>query len=712
MRNFLSTFLMFSYAIASTNEVNLKLNQPIFKEKSASCTRGGIIKTDHITIYAKNFNYINEDGKHFVEASENLLVTYNGFVFIGDSISYDFDEQRGEIINGTGTIHNSITGGKRVMFFEDHSIEIEDAYITASPVDPPTFQMTSPLVTINSKTKASMKTAVGRLNGVPFMWLPSYGLTMDPKFKTAPTITYTARVENRQVPIIIARYKMYDDTNLQAYARLEYRFLFLDEKIKDYAGWYEGFGGALDFDYKTDDKRISLQSRNFASYNIWPLNIDPNRVAIRYRIQGKYKGDTNDSKVETFVQWDKLSDRFLRSDFKTQLFDIGTIQRNEAFVKYRTDPAFVSLYARPRLNHYLGFKQELPSFNVAVQPIEFFNTKIFLEQTYNGSYLNYLYASEIRDAIPDFDSGRLSSIINLYRPFNIGALNITPRVGFDGIFYSNNQHNDLSWQAVCSYGGDAGMEFSSQYHSFSHYIKPYVEYNGLTKPTSPNEQHYIFSIDDGYASYNQLLFGLNNEIYFDRFPVDLPTLGLNVRGMSFFDTRSFKDAVAKGDIDFIWHYPRVEFGTQFGWNFEKDTYDFINARFGWTINDYFALSLSFWDRGPYWWRKDNHESFVIDSYRTIDELAETPLSDARYCFVNKLQVQLAPLWTLQIENNAGKRPGLYNDLGQLMRPDQPYWVQTKFVLSMVLSNSYRVGLSYMMTNTIKDNAYNITIDLM
>ncbi len=726
MRIFFATLVTLSSLLAEVNEINLKLNKPIFRKKSAECEHGGVIKTDDITIYAKNFQYTNEGDKHSVVASENLLIEFGRYFIIGDSITYDFNEKRGVIVNGVGTVGNIIAGGKQICLFEDHSIEIKDAFATASPTDPPFFKVTSPLMTVSEKTKATTKTMVGSINNVPFMWLPSYGMTLDPKYKKAPPISYTMRVENMQVPIFIGRYKMYDDDFLQAFARLEYRVLFLDDRVGP-TKWYEGLGGAIDTDYKSANQKISMETRSFVSYNIWPLNIDANRVALRYRIQGKYKGDTEDGRVETFVQWDKLSDRFMRTDFKTNVFEVMTLERNEALIKYMIDPVYLSLYARPRLNDFQGFKQELPSFNIAVKPIEFFNTKIFLEQTYNASFLNYLYAEQIRDVIPNFNSGRLSSIYNLYRPFNIYGLNITPRVGFNGIFYSNNQNNEVTGQAVCSYGGDASMEFHGNFDTLSHYIKPYLQYNGLTKPTSENDNHYIFSIDDGYATYNQLIFGLKNELYFDRFSVDKPTLGINISAMRFFTgynpnssesetltnpTPSFIEPLSKGDVEFIWNYPRMNFGAKYAWNFETDSYDYFDFQYGWTINDYIALSTSYRNRGPYWWRKDNHNSFVLDLYRTIEDLEQTPISDARYCFVNKAQIQIAPLWTVQVENNLGKRGALTNIFGQEIRPNTPLYIQTKFSLSMILSNCYRLQFSYLATNSAKDNAFSFSFDLI
>jgi|GEM_PF-3469450 len=735
MRIFLTTTCILTSLFSATDEVNLQLNKPVFRKNNAECSHGGVIKTEDITIYAKNFQYINEEDKHTVFASENLLIEFGRYFIVGDSFTYDFNEKRGVIINGVGTVGNIIAGGKEIYLFEDGSLEIKQAFATPSDRKPATFEVTSPLITVSDKTKATTKTMVGRINNVPFMWLPTFGMTLDPKYKKTPPIAYTMRIENQQVPIFIGRYKMYDDDFLQAYARLEYRVLFLDDRIgyKDENGnivkiptyWYEGLGGSLDVDYKSENQKISLESRNFVSYNIWPLDINPNRVALRYRIQGKYKGDTEDGKVETFVQWDKLSDRFMRTDFQTNVFEVMTLERNEALIKYMVDPAFVSLYARPRLNDYQGFKQELPTFNVALRPMEFFDTKLYLEQSYNVAFLNYLYAEQIRDVIPNFDSGRASALLNLYRPFNLYGLNITPRVGFDGIVYTNNQNKSTTWQAVCSYGGDASIDFHGEFDTLSHYIKPYIKYNGLTKPTSDNPDHFIFSIDDGYAAFNQLILGLNNELYFDRFSVDRPTMAINLSAMRFFTNfnpddpemagnpkASFLEPLSKGDVEFVWNYPRMDFGAKFGWNFETDSYDFFDLHYGWTLNDYIALSTTYRNRGPYWWRKDNHNSFILDSYRTIEDLEQTPLSDARYCFVNKMQIQIAPLWTFQVENNIGKRDALVNVFGNVIRPDTPYYIQTKFNLSMIVSNAYRLQFSYLATNSLKDNAFSFSFDLM
>ena len=717
MRKIYAILLVFSFVFSKTDKVDLQLNKPTISQKAIHCSRGGVIKTDEITIYAKNFDYIHDKkGDHKVTASGNLLIKFNRYFFIGDSITYDYNTKTGVILNGTGTVNNIISGGKEIYLYEDKSLEIKDAFITPSSTIPPVFEVTSPQVNVTGTTRATAKTMVGKLNGVPFMWLPSWGMLLDAKYKRARTLAYNMTVERGQVPMFWVRYKLYDNDLLQAYTRLEYRVLPLDavvQKNEKSVEWYEGLGGAIDLDYKTKNKKITFQTRNFASYNIWYLDINANKPRLRYRVQGKYKGLTNNDQVESFVQWDKLSDRFMRTDFPTQQFDIGTLERNEAFVHYRTDPAYFLIAAKPRLNEYRGFNQDLPVAQIAMRPIEVARkSKIYIEQRYTVGYHNYLYAHQLRDTIPNFNSGKFAAIVNMYRPFGYGPLNFTPRVGFDGIVYTNNQTAVSSTQAVCNYGGDASLDFEGDFHYFSHYIKPYAKYNGLTNPTSNNNQHFNFGIKDGYARLNQFIYGISNDFYFRRFPVDVPTFNVNVYGMTFFDTPSLIEPISKAMLDIAWHYPRLERGMNFGWNFEKDTYDFLEANFGWTVNDYIALSSAYRDRGKFWWRKDNHLSFVLDSYHTIDALDQTPLSDARYCVVNKLQLQLAPLWTFQVENNVGRRPSVKNDLGQVIRAQTPYYVQTKMKISMVLSNSYRLGLTYLVSNSKKDNYFTFNFDLM
>ena len=200
MRKFIVPIIAVSALFGATEEVKLELNEPTICEKCVQCSQGGAIKTEEITIYAKNFDYIkDDDGTHSVKASGNLLIKFNRYFFIGDSLTYDFDEKKGTIINGIGTVNNIISGGKKVHLHKDKSLNIEDAFITPSLSSKPAFEITSPEVKVTDKTKASAKTMVGKINGVPFMWLPGWGMTLDPKFKRPRTISYAMTVENKQV---------------------------------------------------------------------------------------------------------------------------------------------------------------------------------------------------------------------------------------------------------------------------------------------------------------------------------------------------------------------------------------------------------------------------------------------------------------------------------------------------------------------------------
>lgn len=764
MKKILSAMLLFSYAHASIDEVELKLNKPVITKRSARCQDGGVIKSDAITIYAEDIEYCKE-GEHCIKASGHLLVKFNRYFFVGDSIYYNFDTKEGYIINGEGTTYNAIAGGRKIHLFADGSLRIEDAFLTPSPSYPPVFEATSSEVNISKKTKAVTKSMVGKLYGVPFMWLPSFGMVIDSKYKRPSGLSYKVRffpvvVRDEHatkkfkqgtywIPVFVGRYRMYDSDALQAYARIEYQAVPLnperDSEVRANKGmkpqtypWYAGFGGAIDFDYKSIVNNVSLQSRNFVNYGLWSLDPQPQILDLRYRVQGRYKGLSDDGSLETYVQWDKLSDRFLRSDFKVNLFDIGTLESNEAYLKYRTNPAYVTIIARPRLNQYRGFKQQLPTFNLAVVPIDLFGSKIYLEQSYNASFLRYAYSENVikvfkadGTAITDFSSGRFSSILSMYRPFSLGPIVLTPRVGFDGIAYTDNQNNKDAYQAVCSYGGNLQFELAGDYTYFTHYVKPYATYNGLTQPTSTNNNgfttstanpndniNYVFSIDDGYASYNQLIFGLNNEFYGKMFPIDEPTFKFNVSAMKFFASKSFVQPLSKGDIELMWQFPKVEFGGKFGWNFEKSVYDYIHATYGQTVNDYFAFSSTFRMRGDYWWRKDNHSNFIIDNYRTIDELRRTPLSNPRYCIVNKLQIQFSPLWTLQYENNIGQGQDVASPSNNIINPtdatvnNDTFYIQNMVSLSFTLSNTYRLKFNYHNTNSIKDKGFYFTLDLL
>ncbi len=682
-------FFLFLFApiFGAAQEIRVDLNNPVYKNGSLSTHDGGIIEAGGMRIQAHSIEYIDKEDKHFLSAEGNLLIATPDKFFVGDSFTYNFITKEGLLKNGVTRIENVFMEGEKIIFRPDGTLSIVRALATTSESDPPVWSINATETTINEKTEVQAKDISLSLYNTHLLWLPKYSTVMNKNYIEEPAFTYRVFWEKKQGPLFLVRYRLLETETTSIFWRLEGRC----KMDRNHYG-IKGGGTALEVNYESPNKAHTLEARNFYAYDTFYNDIKEDKYKHRYRIQGLYNGHSQDEKIESFARWDVLSDRYMRSDFPTQLFELSTLERTEAFIKARYDAAFVSLYARPRVNSFTGFQQELPTLKATFKPYVLGPTSIIMENQVKLSYLDYVYASELSPFVSDFHSSRFETKQNFYRPFFLGPLSITPHLGSDVIYYGDPSH----LQAVGNYGVETSLSLWKNYSEGTHLIKPYAHYLGLANTYQGSSYHSVFSVQDGFHNLNQVKLGVLNTFTSSN-PL-LPDLSFDLYGYHFLGTKSFTKVFPKTYSSFLLEYPSCAFTSTLGWNSEKNCFDHTNFRFGLTVNEYLALSLELRYRGPYDWRKNSPDNFILDVTHPIEDLRLSPLSDERTTFLAKWEIKIPPLWTIDIYNHVG------------WRPHEPFYHESKVDLYTIISNTWRLRLSY--TRTVDGNAFSFGINLL
>ncbi|MBS0584836.1 MAG: hypothetical protein JSR76_00875 [Verrucomicrobia bacterium] len=688
-----SRYLLFTSLLALNlyaSEIEIDLKNPTYRNGVLSTEEGGIIQTDEMRIQAHTIAYTKRKDEHFLTARGNLLITLQGKFFIGDSFTYNFLTKEGELTRAVTRMENIFVDGERVLFHKDGTLSVSSAFVTTSEASPPLWKIAAESATIDGYSAIKANNLKLSLYNTPIFALPSYTTTLRKEEIEEPASLYRVFWEKKQGPLFLFRYRLFENENSSLFWRLEYRLRRIDKTIK------QGAGTAFEYNYITQNKAHSLETRNFYAYDTFYNDLNPERFKHRYRIQGVYTGHSENKKIETFARWDLLSDRYMRSDFPTQLFELTTLERTEAFIKARYDAAFASLYARPRLNDFTGFQQELPTFKIAFKPYSFGNTGLILENSLKLSNLDYVYAKELESAVKNFHASRFEINQALHRSFSVGPLFITPEIGSNLIYYGNTPNDTTHFQAVGKYALETNLPLWKSYETGTHLVKPYANYLGLITSTNSLQDHFIFSSNDGFHNVNDLKFGLLNN--FTATSPLLPTTTLDLSLHHFFNSPHLKSLFPKGESKLTFEYPRCLFTTTLGWNGEVKKLDYANFQFGLTYNEYFAFSFELSHRGPYAWRKNNQTNYILDLTHPIEELYHSPLSDPRTTLLAKWELKIAPFWTLDIANQIGKRP------------NEPLYHESKVDLYTVISNTWRLRLSY--TRAVNTNAFSFGINLL
>ena len=651
---------LFSTVLLFGKEMTIHLKDPSFQHNILKTEKGGVVETDLFRIQAETITY--DKTKETIEASGDLMLIYEGRIFIGESLFYDMKTKSGEVIKGKTYDNLWIISGDKVVL-KGKDVTILNASLTTSEVEPAGYDLRAREIKIENKSLVSAKSIAFRVYRIPIFYLPVLKANLDQKFDSP--IRYNVTWDSGQGPKLSMRYCIYSWESASIFARLDVRAS-------------RGLGGAIETDYKSHYHDISGRTKSYLAHDTFWNDDDPNKKRTRWRLQGRYNLKSDDQKTEALFQYDWISDRNMPLDFKGDDFELNTAQRTEVAISHRNNTALTDLYIRPNINRFQGFKQQLPSLTTNIAPLEFGRSKIIMENQFEASFLDYEYASDLGAPIPSFHSIKLGSLQRVYRPFHLLHLNIVPSVGCQSLLYSNTPEHQSIITNILTYGVKVNTSLSRPYEKFSHVIEPYAHFEAL-RPMK-NKLHYIFDLTDGYAHFKQLRVGALNSFYLYS---GEPRVSIDLNALRFIGTRALSNGFSKlnGRIDLT--FPRVSSYCDVVYNIHEGLYDRCNAGTKWTMSRYFAVGLDFLHRSAFDYRKDDPMNYILDATIPSSVLLPTPISVQRNLFLTRLEVSLPPNWTLRFQSHLG-----------WARKNQPTFSEYRIDLFNTITSHWRFRLSY------------------
>lgn len=640
MRKLFLCSLVFSATLLCSDEkvdLTVNLKDPIFSQGIITTDQGGVITGEGIRIQAMNISYADkiENGIHIkkVIAEGDLMLEYGGQIFVGNRLEFDFINRTGTLTEGKTYVDVWFLGGEKIELKEDGSYYIYGAYITTCEGQDHTWDINAGTVKITKERLLSAKNISFRFIKIPIFWLPS--LKSNLKIMRDPPIRYKLLWDKGLGPRLSMRYRVYSWENFNLFFRFDYRLKL-------------GPGAALEADYHSDDNRTIFLSKNYGAYD---KEVPDEQSPKRYRLQGLFHTETRDQKTRVHMTYDKMSDVKMPSDFKSDDFDVNTQKRTILRVDHKQENLFSTLNFQPRINYFQSLDQELPLVTLGFRPFQLGKTGIISANYLNGGYLNYVYATDLHKFLKNTHSLRLETRNSLYRPFNFSNIAVTPNVGIIGIFYSNNPDHHPIGQGVLNYGCNVNTKLFNCYPKFKHVIEPYLDFQGYTTPLASTSEHFVFSIDDGYARLNLLRAGIRNNFYTRHF---LPAFTAELYTYGFLNSDSSLHRIfPRTYLELTWRLPWLALQGTAAWNQAENVWDIANIAAQCTINEHLAFTCEFRHRSRFDWRKANHENFFLDSDRSLTNLLDSPLSDQRNTLLTNIQMRLSPTMTVNLQTHFG-----------------------------------------------------------
>lgn len=471
----------------------------------------------------------------------NVTFTDGESTWRGESFDYNFRQQKAAVASLSGE-----HGPLRVLHADKterpapNVYYLEGAEITTctNPVHRLHYHVRARDVTINEGEDLTAHGAVVYIGGIPIFYLPYWyrNLREEIGFRIYPG--YSSRMGFFALTSL--RYRI--NPLLRGVTHVDYRSkrgVGLGQDIK----WNrEGFGdGMLRFYYIED--RDPLDDRD-----------DPVASQIeaeRYRVRLEHEVSLSD-RDHLLIQANYLSDTDILEDFFEDEYRLSHQPENYISYSHRGDRYTVGVEVQARLNDFYSNVNRVPEVSLNIMRQQIGDSFFYYESESAASYLERVYAVGLTN-VSDYSAFRLDSAHKVYRPARaMGFLNLVPRVGYRGTYYSatrelrtvievsehtttntvgtntfvetHSETNTVTFEVDAD--GDVrsvfemGLELSFKAFKtwdhletpLRHIVEPYADYTYIPEPNLLPENLYAFDSVDEIDALNQVKLGVRNKL--------------------------------------------------------------------------------------------------------------------------------------------------------------------------------------------------------
>ena len=619
--------------------ITVDLMHPVYEEGTISTEQGGIITAPAFRLQAERITFTPKKGtpsSGSIVAEGRLMLELGDYVFVGDRLEYDFETRTGVIYNGRTMVEPWFFGGERILLCADGSYLVYNGFITTSTNLDREWEIYCKQCCVTKDHTLSAVDLQFRIMQVPLFWLPKFKANLDFIFDSP--IRYNVKWGSRQGHRFGFVYELFSWEHWKTFLRMDYRLK-------------RGLGGGIETQYHSEGNKTTFNTINYVARD--SSLIHPGQ-RLRYRFQGIGDSLFMNDRITAHLCYDKLSDIDMPTDYNDRGLELDTAGRTELLLRRQEESFITNFITRVRINAFQTIKQELPTFETSFRPFELGNTGIVADNEVKASYLYFAYGNNMIH-VHDYTAPRLEWTSLFYRYWKVGQFNFTPTLGGVFIAYGNSPQHCARWLALGKCCLNLDTHLVKTYGRTKHVVTPYLNYDFYTMPTVSPSDHYIFDIEDGWFRLNMLTFGLSQSLYRKNQKENITrTLHADLHAIAFFDTPTIPKTIPKvyGRVAF-YTFPFMKHIVDAGWDFDKNFLDHYNVRTEWTVNEDIAIAAEYRHRSPYDWRKADHTNYIIDSYRSIEQLAHSQLSDRRDTLLLHLFYRFHPSWAFEFESRSG-----------------------------------------------------------
>lgn len=616
--------------------ITVDLRDPVYCDGVLTTDQGGVITGPNIRVQARNLIYTRQDEIVTMEAEGQLLVEYGDYLLIGDRVEYDFVSETGVIYGGVCGADEWIFGGEQVNLLPGGTIFIREGYLTTSDRDHPNWRIQMRNVVFTPDYFITARDIRVKIGEVPILWFPILKVNLD--WILDSPLRYRIRWGGKQGLRFGVIYEMFSTDTFKTFLRLDYRV-------------NRGPSLGITTEYLSPSGRETLKTINYVARD---TSIDDPTQKHRYRFSGVYTNSLMQDSLTVRLTYDKLSDQDMPTDYSDKGLDLKTAGRTQLLIRKQNDDLWIANFTtRVRVNTFQSLLQELPSLDLSPHPVVLGRSGIISENRANAGFLDYEYEKGLIN-VQNFRSIRFEYRHKLYRPIPMHTFTATPSAGLVFINYGSGPANSERTLLLGSFNLDLQTQLYRDFPLVRHTIVPYLQYQYITQPSSLPNEHFIFDINDGWFQLSSVRFGTRQLLY-TKHPNGLfRNLTLDTYAYAFFASHNFSRTIPKLYTDLNW-YTRSWWRNAIGvaWDTQQNQWSHFNVLTEFTFNENLAIATEYRHRNAFDWRKVDYYNFILDSYRPIQQLHDSILSDRRDTLLFDVFYRFLPNWALQIEMRHG-----------------------------------------------------------
>lgn len=367
-----------------------------------------------------------------VHAVGNVVFRRGGQIWQGDEFRYNMRTRQGDFGRFKAFYDPFYITAEESRRPTPNSIILNNATITTCDGD-------DPAVSIEAKEASIIDNRL-RAKGVvfyaggffPYFYLPYYTRSLDSHERF---FQFVPGYSSRMGPFLLTAYNYYlnEDHTLRGVTHFDMRakrglglgqdFVWGDRE-KTYDGIVQGY-----YLSDSDPKRGPDTERRTDDL------IDKERYRLRLAHNQRF-----DDRTYMIGELNYLSDPFILQDFFGREFRNQVQPENRITLTHREDHYTASVQLNKRLNDFYDNVDRLPEFSLIVPRLQIADSDFYYESRNTATYLERVFADGSDQE--DYDAIRVdSSHLVFYPTRHFGFLNVIPRAGYRGTYYSKTYDN-------------------------------------------------------------------------------------------------------------------------------------------------------------------------------------------------------------------------------------------------------------------------------